>query len=297
MKTQLLKITSLMAIATVFFACEKDAVKPEVTENQNVTEAQSIVKFKTEIDNTTLTLLDGQMKGLNNGKQGGVKHRFSGLFNGKQKAARMAEDWESCASVTVKENADNTWTLTFDYGDGCIEDGRFAKGIVTFTGYETDSSGAVDVKFENYLEAESSDEAEASELLNGYYKVTYAISLSNDYDFTETFDLAITANYTDGRKEMINAIGEEVGNVDGVTITKSEFDGVTLEGEVFSGLTIEPLFYDFNCSAETYTKGVEEYKVNNKSTTVDYGDGTCDNTVTITTDGVTVVTNLDETEG
>lgn len=58
----------------------------------------------------------------------------------------------------------------------------------------------------------------------------------------------------------------------------------------YSREIITPLLYDGSC--EYIKSGIIELTRNDKVTTIDYGDGTCDNKATVTTDGTTEEINL-----
>ena len=57
----------------------------------------------------------------------------------------------------------------------------------------------------------------------------------------------------------------------------------------------EPLVFDFDCKGtRIYTAGIEAFEVNDKNSSIDFGDGECDNIFTIFLDGITIIVDLDK---
>ncbi len=298
MKTNYVKYLMTIMIAVVFMACDDEQLEPkeEVVATENTGD---LVKFKTEIDNITFNRFSN---GLKNSDQGGRRagvHRFSHLFKDRKEAQRVAEEWDTCALITLKENEDGTYTLILDFGDGCEEaDGRFLQGVVAFTGHETDSSGAFTIGFENFAEFQPDENrSDLTFTLSGWYQGEWAANPSDEFNYVEGFSEAFELNYENGDQENFAAEGQFFANDFGIAVTKHNFQGTNTEGDIYSGVTVDPLIYDFRCTdTYIYTKGTEVYNFNGDSAAVDFGDGTCDNILTIQADGITIVIDLDEIE-
>ena len=298
MKTNYLKYLMAFMIAALFTACDDEQLEPK-EELQATENTEALVKFKTEIDNLTFNRFSNDLK--NNVDLGGKKtgvHRFSHLFNDQHEAQREAEMWDTCALITLKENKDGTYTLILDFGDGCEEsDGRFLTGIVAFTGYETDTSGVFQIGFENFAERSPNENNENDFTLSGRYQGEWKANPSEEFKYAEGFSEAFELNYANGDQEKFAAEGAFVANDFGIAVTKHNFQGTNTVGDIYSGVTVDPLIYDFTCTdSYIYTKGTEVYNFNGDSAAVDFGDGTCDNILTIQADGVTVILDLDEIE-
>lgn len=297
MKTNYVKYVLALLIAAIFVACDDEQLEPkeELLATDNTEE---LVKFKTEIDNITFNRFSNGLKNEDlNGRRAG-KHRFSHFFKDRKEAQRVAEIWDTCALITIKENEDGTYTVILDFGDGCEEaDGRYLKGIVAFTGYETDSSGAFQIGFEDFSERNPDEEIDNDFTLSGWYHGAWTANPSEDFKYAEGFSEVFELNYENGDQEKFAAEGEFFANDFGIAVTKHNFQGTNAEGDIYSGVTVDPLIYDFSCTESyIYTKGAEVYNFNGESAAVDFGDGSCDNILTIQADGITVIIDLDEIE-
>ncbi|MDX1629872.1 MAG: hypothetical protein R3345_14290 [Fulvivirga sp.] len=297
MKTNYLKLLVALWIASIFVACDDEQLEPK-EEVQATDNTEELVKFKTEIDNITFNRFSNGLKNSDqNGRRTGV-HRFSHFFKSRKDAQRVADIWDTCALITIKENEDGTYTLILNFGEGCEEsDGRFLTGIVAFTGYETDSSGAFQIGFENFSEIKPGEEKDRPFTLSGWYHGEWTANPSDKFKYAERFSESFELDYENGEQENFAAEGEFFANDLGIVVTKHNFQGTNTKGDVYSGVTVNPLIYDFRCTESyIYTKGTEVYSLNGDSAAVDFGDGTCDNILTIQADGITVIIDLDEVD-
>ncbi|MTI22929.1 hypothetical protein E1176_17995, partial [Fulvivirga sp. RKSG066] len=244
MKSLSLKITIALLFAVTIMACDDEQVQPEQNINDNSEETSQLVKLKSDLDNATFNLFGGDFKGnQNNGRRIGV-HRFSHLFNSKEEAARVSEDWDTCALITIKENEDGSYTVILDFGEGCEEsDGRFLEGIVAFRGSETDSSGVFQIGFENFSESHPGDSVIKDFTISGWYHGEWKLYPTPDFDYAEGFAESFEINYDNGGQEKFAAEGEFLANERGFAVTKHNFEGTNLEGDIFSGVTVDPLIY------------------------------------------------------
>jgi hypothetical protein len=65
--------------------------------------------------------------------------------------------------------------------------------------------------------------------------------------------------------------------------------------DVFSGTVVHPLLFDYSCTeSRIFTKGTEAFQVNGEGAVVDYGQGECDNILTITQEGIVIIVDLDK---
>ena len=297
MKIKLQNGLYILAFISIFlFSCEpEESVQPD--DNDGV------------VDNTTELLL--LQEGINDltGVNGVYQNfenlglsRLSTLGRSKAKTSKRGrtQDDETCALVTIKENADGSYSLILDFGEeGCVDDGQLIKGIVTFTGSETDSSGTLKVEFDNFSE-EPADGSEDDEpfTINGYYQGEFAWNPDAEFDYVESYDLDLRLDYKDGTVESVEASGEARGNEQKYVVLSHVISGENNTGDEFYAEVVKPLVYDLTCeSLEIYTEGTQNFRFNEDTATVDFGEGTCDNIVTITAPGITIIIDLDEIEG
>lgn len=185
---------------------------------------------------------------------------------------------------------DHEGTITIDYGDGSsCTDSNLRKGKIvdaftligkwsnmefntteniTLTGYYLDSAQVDGVIVSNSKSSDESSSVEAKDV-----KITYddgtTLSWKGNYTYTEKDDSTeMTGTWT----------------------------GVNRKGESFSDNITKKIVYIYSCrNSKTLepVSGTIEEKTGNKTSIIDYGDGTCDNEYTITTDGNTVKYTFD----
>ena len=303
MKSNLMKLTVLITLAVTILACEDEKFNPENTDQAEANDAKEVVMLKNQLDNSTFNLLATGLRGSTSGRRSG-EHRFSKFLKSKSNAARQNEDWETCANFAIIGNQDGTFTVVLDFGeDGCVEDGNLIKGVVAFTGSETENSGEFKVAFENFSETPVDQEIENPFSINGFYEGSYSKdSIPNDsiYEsymdrYTEIFSESFEINYDDGFQEKFVAEGEVASNDNGFVVHKQNFHGSNSDGDTFTGVVVNPLVFDYSCEGVyIYTEGTEAYEFNGEGAIVDYGEGECDNVVTIGQEGITVIIDLDQ---
>lgn len=201
----------------------------------------------------------------------------------------------SCASYTISDSIPGHYpkTLTLDFGAGCSSiDGvlRQGKVIYTFSGPLFTPSTTVSVSFNQYS-------------VNGYgIQGTYAItnnSTLNGVSFTTqvtngiiTYPDATNYHYSHNKTYTQTAgastpfdISDDVYSITGNSAFSSS-DGSSLVLNVTT-----PLVRNFTCL--NITKGVVAFVYNQDiSGTIDFGDGTCDNTAELKVGNITKTITL-----
>lgn len=196
---------------------------------------------------------------------------------------------EDCPTVTRDNTAK---TITLDFGTGCVgRYGRERSGIVliTYSGAFDDAIANRTITFDNYFV--NNRHIEGKILLRNFNR-NEAGNLTAD---RELEDYKIT--FPDGDYYSINGTttrewieGEEDG-VRGNEVVRviGSYEGTNSNGNEFSRVITEPVIADFSCWSEggfLRTKGVIEMTITNTNRSrkriVDYGDGSCDNSFTVT---------------
>ena len=109
-------------------ACQEDPVEP-------------IPEPNGEIDLSSLLSMKANLSGIKSNASGGASSQFAGgrLSGMRSAAARLQDDngdgdttniwepWETCAEITETENEDGSFTVVYDYGDGCYEGDEYWK--------------------------------------------------------------------------------------------------------------------------------------------------------------------------
>lgn len=295
-KMKLFKTISVLALSIFLSSCTEEMLNPKKSSNDTEqTETERVVLLKTKLDNAAFNLLGTKFQSQVGGRSQTGVHRFSGLFKSKEEAGRIAEGWDTCALVTITENTDGTYTVILNFGDGCEDNGKFISGIVAFTGSETDTSGEFKIAFDNFSERGVNEVIEDPSTVDGYFEGSWNVSLDNGISYEERFTTAFEVNYESGAKETLAGEGELKGDLHGFVVTKYNFIGSNLKGDNYAAVVAEPLVYDFDChGTRIYTAGIEAFEVNGENSSIDFGDGECDNIFTIFLEGITIIVDLDK---
>ncbi|MEL6536456.1 MAG: hypothetical protein AAFQ98_13650 [Bacteroidota bacterium] len=208
------------------------------------------------------------------------------------------EDWETCATITETMNEDGSYTFIIDWGEeGCYEDEEGEKlfGKIEETIYEDENGTfSATITYTNF--------GGEGWVINGTETWSGTETFSEDgsewgsFEFSE--DITIEE---EGETFTIVGSGKETWNNDGFTIDNAKYT-YTVDGpegnEVFSSEVTAPLFYSFACEEQgdiwVFVSGTEVESWNDGSITIDYGDGTCDNIITVTEGDETITIDLDE---
>jgi hypothetical protein len=295
-KMKLHTIISVLSLSILLSSCTEEMMNPKNPTNETEkTETERVVLLKTKLDNAAFNLVGTKFKAQVDGRSQTGVHRFSGLFKSKEEAGRIAEGWDTCALVTITENSDGTYTIILNFGEGCEDNGKFITGVVAFTGSETDTSGVFKIAFDKFSERGVNELVDDPSTINGFYDASWSISLHNGISYEEQFTAAFEVNYESGAKETIAGEGELNGDLDGFVVTKYNFIGSNLKGDKYAAVVVNPLVFDFSCkSTSIYTQGTEAFEVNEQKSSIDFGEGDCDNIFTIFLEGITIIVDLDK---
>ena len=272
MKTNLKLITTLLLAIAVSFACNRDDEEAtmELTTEQEV----EVVENNT----TTESFADEDVD---------ITSTMEAEINSQQRSASAV-----CAEVSWNAEAK---ILTIDFGDGCVGPyGRERSGII-YVAYSNEPDGLrsdKEITFENYFvnNRQITGAISVSKLnMNneGNYESVYTL-----IDYTVTFPNEQSFTLNGGRtREIIQGIDD--GKSLMIEITGS-LTGEDTRGRTFSSEVTDPIIADFACAANggfIRTQGRKEIIYtglrNNRERIVEYGDGTCDNTIRVTINGNT----------
>ena len=188
-----------------------------------------------------------------------------------------------CATRTVD---DATNTVTLDFGDGCTGPvyGRLRTGkvIIQYQGERSSIDVSRVVTFDDYsvngrgisgkIEMERSAEGTASVAVR------------------ELTDLTVT--YKDGKTTVLNGTEQRrwiEGRGDGdpkndVFEITGTIEGINRRGQAFTSVIVEPIVVNTACDKFVRVSGVKEVTTaRGKKYTTDFGDGECDDIITLTT--------------
>ncbi len=187
-----------------------------------------------------------------------------------------------CAVVT--RTGDKTaGVIRIDFGSGCKDKrGRTRKGVivVTYTGAWKQAGSSSIMTFENYFvnDVQLAGTRSVLNITTDTTRLKFKVDVEDG-----------TATWSDGRvaTRRLHHIREHERNSNNILmrlIIYGTATGTNRNGRGYSIEILEPLVYDRKCASEGVfipVKGKKLIKHGNRQLTVDYGDGTCDNVVTL----------------
>lgn len=197
----------------------------------------------------------------------------------------LVDDLLDCAIVTHDE--DNK-TVTIDYGDGCEgPHGRVRSGIIVITYTERKIvPGAVKtVTLQNF--AVDTVQIEGTRIITNIMETEedapkFRVELiGGRLTFTDGTTVTREANHT---REWIRGANPRLDE----SYREGEADGTDRDDNVYRVEILERIVYKRTCGLLPVS-GVKQITINGGEHVIvyDYGDGRCDNLITVTTDGVT----------
>lgn len=212
--------------------------------------------------------------------------------------------FDSCATVTIIPKGSNaTGKVTVDYGSGCQgRDGRYRKGIIswTFTDRLRKPGAVIITSFLNYGVKRINSEAYVM-VDNASTKITTNMSSNEPVGGNTTIQLKrevgmklifsdnTTFTYL-GTKNLVWDLGALGYRWDNVYTLKagSNLTGIDRQGREYTMTVNNDVVRKASCALAGIFKPVSGKVTitnNTKTKVVDFGDGTCDNTVTISING------------
>lgn len=199
-------------------------------------------------------------------------------------------DWDyPCATLT---NDTENFIFTIDFGSGCVGPyGRTRSGkiIVAYEGSLHDGFSDRIITFENYV-VNNREISGQIELRNTMENLDGSrLSTKKLVDFKVEFPNGHSVSYNGERNRLwTEGVMDEDPSNNVFEITGS-VTGTWSTGRTFTHTIVEPIISKWSCAAEggfaRVAGVVEVQRLNgfvNRTRITDYGDGTCDNEITIT---------------
>ncbi len=282
-------IYSLIIFIFAFAACEKNQVTDNKVDETTVDNFLTVNKKYQEVKNITK---DFRTFGFKKAKLKSFKSdSTSNDSTWVDGDSTWVDDWETCATITDTTLEDGSWQMIIDYGtEGCDEYGELVKGKIIITWTETLSSYTATEVYENLTYGDATIDGTVT------YSGTWTDMTSADFSWEGSEDLVIT--FADEQITLKGTFKEKMDN-ESYTISEGNYEFTSSKGYSYSYKITKPLVYNYSCEdAWIPVEGTEEisYTENEETTnfTVDYGDGTCDNLYTVTSNGETVEYNFED---
>lgn len=273
------RLTILAASLLAFHSCEKKEDKPVDTDTQ----AASDNEQAEAISDDAMRKADAATKGQSSFKLSDSNGSY--------------EQMMACATVTRDTSVANTTTVTIDFGTtNCTSaDSRLRRGkiIYSFTGNYFAAGSVRTLRFDNYFVDDHKVEGDHTitfagmDTLSGYY--TWNIQ-ANSMKITRPDGKSHTWSSTRKREMLTGAQTIFDFSDDSYQISGSA-NGTNVNGVAYSVTIDSPLKVAVSC--RYIMGGVATLKATGISDRIiDFGDGTCDNTATVTIDKVSYVIPL-----
>ena len=269
------------AALLLFSACSEESDSTPETVVLDEATAEAVVDFTNDdIDNIVLNNMDALLQG-GRGESNGTEN-FN-PYGGR----------DTCAEVTHDEAAQ---TITIDFGEGCTSGDEITRSgviVISYTDRRNAPGAVITTTFENYFV--NGNQIEGTRTLENISDGTagqraFRVTVS---DGRITFEDGTTRTFqgTRTRTHTLEATSQELT----VTVTGSR-SGTNREGTAFSMEITSPLVFTYSCrqvGVRVAVSGVRELSRDDATLSIDYGDGTCDNEVTLTRpDGSTEVVEI-----
>ncbi len=322
-----------VALAGLFACSKTDTATPASLLSENTLKAASLTATSEvfddimEIGDETLSLYENLLHGkghfgMGNGMGGGMGHGngHNGMGNGDRldsifhhgDSVRLGDldhlrDSLGCDSLHIRladctkisrEFAGDTLVTTINYGtDSCVApDGKVRTGKIIMTSIGDYWKGEAVIAFscENYF-------VDGNQILGGS---TVNSKINADGNRESLIKEAGSIVLGDGtgtiilsseKTRIVIAGTKTAGKHDDIISVTGTASGTLASGNTFTSTTASPLIRDVarECRG-VYISGLTKISVSDGTEiTVDYGDGTCDNLATVTTNGVSQTITLE----
>lgn len=274
MKSQYLKL-NLIALLTIFLFVSCETTNEIIEEQSAAISAEDLAAVE-EVD----MVLE---ETTNTAEQAFVEEESGSLFTRGASSSFFPE----CLTKTVV-TTDLTKTVTLDFGEGCQVRNHFMAGILILS-YEKNPdlhTRTIAIEFDNYRIDHK--------LIQGIHSIVRTRENDNgNPQATATFDVNITWDNGDtasrvGEKvrEWIEGVGTGVWS-DNVYLITGHWTTVRRNGDEISGEVTTPLRRELAC--RFLVSGVIDLTKNNRSGSLNFGDGSCDNEAILTLDNGTEI--------
>jgi hypothetical protein len=271
----------------IAFSCQEDE-QPYATESAYVAEESVTDYYYEDADDMAGVAISSE----------------SGTAGGKLSSeASVQADDRLCAQVLIAFDLASTLehpigTLTLDFGTGCEDprgNRRSGKIFIRFNGRRFLPGSTIVITFENYVingiklsgkrtltNITGSNEESPKfqiELEDGLAVWPDGTEATREHCFTRTWNRGVLQNPSDDVLVVSQCADADVAAT-----------GVNRRGVSYSMVIESDLIYKRGCPIAV--QGVKIFRANGKEVTVDYGDGDCDNIITITIEGNTRQVNV-----
>lgn len=276
-----LKVLMMLAAFGVLFlaSCNEDAETSFTDPDSEIvnTEAEIDADFE-DVDNITLESMETNVYSAEPGAR----------------VASRRHHVPDCAEVTHDYDA---MTITIDFGDNCeLRNGKVVSGtiFISYTGRKFMPGTIITTTFQDFTVD--------GKLIEGTRVVE---NISESLEDNPTFHITLTdgkitledgtfatreADKTVMWVRALNPLNDEFHVLEGTTASGVNFEGITYSINVVETIVYKNLCEDLMIKAPV--QGVKQVIKGDVEYIIDFGDGECDNLVTVTSDGQTWIVEL-----
>ena len=246
-----------------------------------VVTTKAVETSSTDVQSVSVEKFDGHTSAI---PYGGMPMGGGGLF-GMGPVRFGIPHIDSCATVTVSSSTFPK-EIVIDYGTGCTDRmGHVKKGKIVIDLSDTiTASGAVQtITYQNfYIDSIQIQYTASLKNLGQNSSGHWVIEKKSDKTFTKNSETVVESSTESD--EWVTGFGTTDKSDD--VFYESGSGSITVNDTAkFTRTITKPLTIDRSC--EFITSGTVVLTRNGNTVTIDYGDGTCDNKATVTTNGTT----------
>jgi hypothetical protein len=229
-----------------------------------------------------------------------------GRGSGNMRTSNNYSTLSGCATITIdSSNSANTDTLTIDFGTSPCQckDGRYRQGkmIVVYNDRYHTPGAIIDIYFNGYAVGKTTSDMKTFSNTSTKHIVNNGYNSSNYMSWNVTTSISFTKANNGGTvtfsetklRTQIAGLATGYSTTNKYSVSGSA-SGTAANGTSFTSNTVagNDLIRDMSC-AKHFTQGALEITPAGKSkVTIDFGNGTCDNTATVTRNGKTKTITL-----
>ncbi len=309
-------------LVVALWSCNEGDEAPIDPQQQNLVADNLLVSSNSAMNRMRSTGIGGPMGALFGNFQsrnGRTNMSPSKMFRSHGRVENDSTNAEpSCLIETWEDDGNGNYTYTLDFGDGCDYYGEFLKGKLVEKGSYNESSFSSKTTYTNFgghdwtidgthsysgTWEEVAGTSEPSDTVEHDYNASYEFNADLKTSYME-YGHDSTSDVSTGERLVevtYVASGSEEVDQNGYTVKTRQESIEVSTGESFQSQVDIPLYFDYNCEDEDvwiFVSGKESgsYTIGDQTGTysIDYGNGECDNIVTVTENGISEEVDLGE---
>ncbi|MEN9523566.1 MAG: hypothetical protein RL065_1943 [Bacteroidota bacterium] len=229
-----------------------------------------------------------------------------GKSSGNMRTSSNYSTLSGCATISIDTaNSSNTDTLTIDFGSSPCQckDGRYRQGkiIVVYSDRYHTPGAIIDIYHNGYAVGKSTNDMKTFNNSSTKHIVNNGFNSSGFMSWNVTSNISFTkangggtVTFSESKlRTQIAGLATGYSTTNKYSVSGSA-NGTAANGTSFTANTVagNDLIRDMSC-AKHFTQGALEITPSGKSkVTIDFGNGTCDNTATVTRNGKTKTITL-----